>query len=79
MRPGGADRVLFRADGRFSRLRFSPRALAARRRGRSPTSGSTCARRDRARAGVLAGAARDASLRRAAASRSSAAGAARRD
>ena len=24
MRPGGPDRVLFRADGRFSRLRFSP-------------------------------------------------------
>ena len=24
MRPGGADRVLFRADGRFTRLRFSP-------------------------------------------------------
>jgi hypothetical protein len=24
MRPGGPDRVLFRADGRFTRLRFSP-------------------------------------------------------
>ena len=24
MRPGGPDRVLFRADGRFTRLQFSP-------------------------------------------------------